>query len=104
MSRYDTRSARFREEIPWGPGGESAILAGVNTTLKPLRIGSLTIEFPVVLAALAGFSDLSYRLICRSAGAPAGTSASTSALKPSIKAPRSSWPEKVAPLVHVVCW
>jgi tRNA-dihydrouridine synthase B len=38
--------------------------------IKPLRIGPLTIDFPVVLAALAGFSDLSYRLICRSAGAP----------------------------------
>lgn len=38
--------------------------------LRPLRIGPLTLDFPVVLAALAGFSDLSYRLICRGAGAP----------------------------------
>lgn len=38
--------------------------------LKPLRIGPLKIEFPVVLAALASYSDLPYRLICRSLGAP----------------------------------
>lgn len=38
--------------------------------LKPLRIGPLEIEFPVVLAALASYSDLPYRLICRSLGAP----------------------------------
>jgi tRNA-dihydrouridine synthase B len=62
----------MREET-WVPGGESAILAGVNTPLKPLRIGSLTIDFPVVLAALAGYSDLPYRLICRSLGAPFAT-------------------------------
>jgi len=38
--------------------------------LKPFRIGRLTIDFPVVLAALAGISDLTYRLICRRRGAP----------------------------------
>ncbi len=37
--------------------------------LKPFRIGSLEIGFPVVLAALAGYSDLAYRLICRRLGA-----------------------------------
>ena len=36
---------------------------------KPFRIGRIEIEFPVVLAALAGYSDLPYRLICRSCGA-----------------------------------
>jgi len=46
-------------------------LPGVPALLaKPLRIGPLVLDFPVVLAALAGFSDLSYRLICRSTGAP----------------------------------
>jgi tRNA-dihydrouridine synthase B len=37
---------------------------------KPLRIGPLAIDFPVGLGALAGYSDLPYRLICRSLGAP----------------------------------
>ncbi len=45
----------------------------MNAPLQPLRIGSLTIDFPVVLAALAGYSDLPYRLICRSLGAPFAT-------------------------------
>ncbi len=39
-------------------------------TLKPLRIGRIELDFPVVLAALAGYSDAPYRLICRSCGAP----------------------------------
>jgi len=43
---------------------------GAAPILKPLRLGPLEIDFPVVLAALAGFSDLSYRLICRSTTAP----------------------------------
>ena len=42
----------------------------MNETLKPLKIGGLTIELPVVLAALAGYTDISYRLICRGLGAP----------------------------------
>jgi len=36
----------------------------------PLRIGAITIDFPVALAGLAGYSDLPYRLICRSLDAP----------------------------------
>jgi tRNA-dihydrouridine synthase B len=36
----------------------------------PLRIGTVAIDFPVGLGALAGYSDLPYRLICRSLGAP----------------------------------
>ncbi len=41
--------------------------------MNPLKIGGLTIDFPVVLAALAGYSDLPYRTICRSLGAPFAT-------------------------------
>ena len=37
---------------------------------KPFRIGGLTIRTPVVLAALAGYSDLAYRRLCRDLGAP----------------------------------
>jgi tRNA-dihydrouridine synthase B len=35
-----------------------------------LRIGGIAIDLPVGLGALAGYSDLPYRLICRSLGAP----------------------------------
>jgi len=36
----------------------------------PLRIGPFAADLPVVLAGLAGYSDLPYRLLCRSLGAP----------------------------------
>jgi tRNA-dihydrouridine synthase B len=42
----------------------------MTTVLKPLRIGTISVDFPVVLAALAGYTDLPYRLICRSCSAP----------------------------------
>ena len=42
----------------------------MTAALKPLRVGGITIGFPVILAPLAGFSDLPYRLICRSLSAP----------------------------------
>ena len=42
----------------------------MGTTYKPLTIGGIVIDFPVVLAALAGYSDRPFRLICRSCGAP----------------------------------
>jgi tRNA-dihydrouridine synthase B len=35
-----------------------------------MRIGGVAIDFPVGLGALAGYSDLPYRLVCRSLGAP----------------------------------
>ena len=36
----------------------------------PLRIGGITLDLPVTLGALAGYSDLPYRLVCRALGAP----------------------------------
>lgn len=36
--------------------------------LKPFQIGDITVGFPVVLAALAGYSDLAFRLLCRRHG------------------------------------
>lgn len=42
----------------------------MKSSLKPLTIGGLVIDFPVVLAALAGYSDGPYRMICRSCSAP----------------------------------
>jgi len=38
--------------------------------LAPLHIGGIEISPPVVLAPLAGYTDLPYRLICRRLGAP----------------------------------
>lgn len=37
--------------------------------LRPLRIGPVEVRLPVVLAPLAGYSDLAYRRICRELGA-----------------------------------
>jgi tRNA-dihydrouridine synthase B len=42
----------------------------VTNAIKPLRIGAIPIDFPVGLGALAGYSDLPYRLVCRALGAP----------------------------------
>ena len=39
-------------------------------TLNSFSIGNVQIDFPVVLAPLAGYTDLPYRLICRGFGAP----------------------------------
>jgi tRNA-dihydrouridine synthase B len=36
----------------------------------PFRVGAVPIDFPVGLGALAGYSDLPYRLVCRALGAP----------------------------------
>ena len=38
--------------------------------LKPFRIGDVTVASPVVLAALAGYSDLPFRRLCRRLAAP----------------------------------
>lgn len=37
--------------------------------LKSFRIGGLEVRSPIILAAMAGYTDLGYRLICRSFGA-----------------------------------
>ena len=41
----------------------------MTAELKPFRIGELEIDFPVIMAPLAGYSDLAYRMICRQLGA-----------------------------------
>ncbi len=41
----------------------------MHTTFRPVRIGPLEIPTPAMLAALAGYSDLPYRRICRRMGA-----------------------------------
>jgi tRNA-dihydrouridine synthase B len=45
----------------------------MNAPLPTLRLGTLCLDFPIVLAALAGYSDLPYRTICRGLGAPFAT-------------------------------
>lgn len=40
------------------------------TACKPFRIGPIDVDFPVVLAPLAGYSDWAFRSICRDVGAP----------------------------------
>jgi nifR3 family TIM-barrel protein len=42
----------------------------MTSFLRPLTIGPLTLDFPVVQAALSGYSDLPMRLIARRLGAP----------------------------------
>jgi tRNA-dihydrouridine synthase B len=37
--------------------------------VKPLHIGTLTIDHPFILAPLAGYTDLPFRLLCREYGA-----------------------------------
>ncbi len=41
-----------------------------NATLNNLRLGNLELDFPVVQAALSGYSDTAMRLIARRLGAP----------------------------------
>jgi len=45
-------------------------LAGTQPALKPLKIGNVEIGFPVVQAALSGYSDWPMRVIARRLGAP----------------------------------
>ena len=42
----------------------------MSLPLQPLRIGPIELDIPVILAALAGYTDLPYRLLCRRLGAP----------------------------------
>jgi len=42
----------------------------MTSPLKPLQIGNLKLDFPIVQAALSGYSDTAMRLIARRLGAP----------------------------------
>jgi len=47
--------------------------------LKPLKFGTVTIDFPVVLAPMAGYTDAAFRSICKENGAGACYTEVTSA-------------------------
>lgn len=53
-----------------GPQGQLCYTRTVATELRPFSIGPISIDPPVVLAGLAGYSDLAYRMVCRRLGAP----------------------------------
>ena len=42
----------------------------MSNLLKTFKIGDVEIDFPVILAPLAGYSDLPFRQVCRNLGAP----------------------------------
>lgn len=46
------------------------VSGGAVNRIRPFRIGGITVDFPAVLAAIAGYTDLPYRAICRELGAP----------------------------------
>jgi tRNA-dihydrouridine synthase B len=62
--------ARWPTESAYAKIGPLLYTHEMAIELKPFRIGLLEIKSPVILAALAGYSDLAYRLICRQFGAP----------------------------------
>jgi len=41
----------------------------MSLELKPLKLGGPTIDLPLILAPLAGYTDQAYRMLCRSLGA-----------------------------------
>jgi len=47
--------------------------------LKPLQFGNVTIDFPVVLAPMAGYTDAAFRSVCKEQGAGACYTEVTSA-------------------------
>ena len=58
------RTRGFAQRPPVG------ILSPMPVELKPFPIGDVAVASPVVLAALAGYSDLPFRRLCRRLGAP----------------------------------
>jgi nifR3 family TIM-barrel protein len=64
-----TNAASLLDEVP-PPNSAGAILPAASANLRPLVIGNLTIEFPVVQAALSGYSDGPMRIVARRLGAP----------------------------------
>ena len=41
----------------------------IQSSLHPLKIGSVTIDTPIILAPMAGVTDLPFRLLCKQMGA-----------------------------------
>ncbi|QDP96196.1 tRNA dihydrouridine synthase DusB [Microlunatus elymi] len=51
------------------PGPSSAPEQGAGPKVRPLRLGTLTVDTPVVLAPMAGITNAAYRQLCREQGA-----------------------------------
>jgi tRNA-dihydrouridine synthase B len=49
------------------------MISGMALELKPFRIGDIVASPPVMLAPMAGYTDLPFRLLCRRMGCPYAT-------------------------------
>jgi tRNA-dihydrouridine synthase B len=49
---------------------QPAKVSAMSLSVHPLRIGELSLDLPVILAPLAGYTDQPFRMICRQLGAP----------------------------------
>lgn len=80
VSRHRRILTKFRpnqkpNSLAFGIGGEAmntqqTFTPSTATPLKPLKIGNVDIGFPIVQAALSGYSDWPMRVIARRLGAP----------------------------------
>ena len=58
-----TRTADREEDLRQGDGG------GMRANMKKLTIGNVTLDNNIILAPMAGVTDLPFRLLCRELGA-----------------------------------
>jgi len=64
-----TNATSRLDEMP-PPIRQHAVAMATPVSLRPLQIGSVSIGFPVVQAALSGYSDSPMRIVARRLGAP----------------------------------
>jgi nifR3 family TIM-barrel protein len=64
-----TNAASLLDNLPQ-PAQAMAVVPAATESLRPLLIGNVTIGFPVVQAALSGYSDGPMRIVARRLGAP----------------------------------
>jgi nifR3 family TIM-barrel protein len=64
-----TNSSPLTDALPMPLGGRAPVPVGPQA-LRPLTIGNVSIGFPVVQAALSGYSDGPMRIVARRLGAP----------------------------------
>jgi nifR3 family TIM-barrel protein len=56
-------------ETPWSRGSD-VLMTAVAPALRELRLGNVCLDFPIVQAALSGYSDAPMRIVARRLGAP----------------------------------